>query len=93
MENPTISSIDLNNSRLLDYKTAIKNYHNKDIIIMAFLITKTKKYLIFGGYGNQLYTNDFNTYDVVNDNLEPVLKNLMGISFLQDFFQVLTQIR
>jgi two-component SAPR family response regulator len=65
--NPTISSIDLNNP---DYwlqnsyqKLSQQRHHHN-----GFFDYKTKKYLIFGGYGNQLYTNDFNTYDVVNDN-------------------------
>ena len=65
--NPTISSIDLDNP---DYwlqnsyqKLSQQRHHHN-----GFFDYKTKKYLIFGGYGNQLYTNDFNTYDVVNDN-------------------------
>lgn len=65
--NPTISSIDLNNP---DYwlqnsyqKLSQQRHHHN-----GFFDYKTKKYLIFGGYGNQLYTNDFNTYDVINDN-------------------------
>ena len=67
----TIASIDLKTPEYWTKNSSLKlsqqrHHHN------GFFNHKSNKYLIFGGYGNQRFTNAFNSYDIKNDNWEPV---------------------
>ncbi len=67
----TIASIDLKTPEYWTKNSSLKlsqqrHHHN------GFFNPKSNKYLIFGGYGNQRFTNAFNSYDIKNDNWEPV---------------------
>ena len=67
----TIASIDLKTPEYWTKNSSLKlsqqrHHHN------GFFDPRSNKYLIFGGYGNQRFTNAFNSYDIKNDNWEPV---------------------
>ena len=67
----TIASIDLKTPEYWSKNSSLKlsqqrHHHN------GFFNPKSNKYLIFGGYGNQRFTNAFNSYDIKNDKWEPV---------------------
>ena len=67
----TIASIDLKTPEYWTKNSSLKlsqqrHHHN------GFFDPESNKYLIFGGYGNQRFTNAFNSYDIKNDNWEPV---------------------
>ncbi|MFL3660304.1 MAG: kelch repeat-containing protein [Polaribacter sp.] len=67
----TIASIDLKTPEYWGKNSSLKlsqqrHHHN------GFFNPKSNKYLIFGGYGNQRFTNAFNSYDIKNDKWEPV---------------------
>ena len=87
--NPAISSIDLDNPEYWiesSYQKLSQQRHHHT----SFFDYKTKKYLIFGGYGNQWYTNDFNTYDIVNDNWN--IEEFKGDIISPRFFSGSTQL-
>ena len=86
---PSISSIDLDNPGYWvenSYQKLSQQRHHHN----GFFNFKTKKYLIFGGYGNQWYTNDFNTYDVINDSWS--IEEFEGDNITPRFFSGITQL-
>ena len=85
----TIASIDLKTPEYWTKNSSLKlsqqrHHHN------GFFNPRSNKYLIFGGYGNQRFTNAFNSYDIKNDNWEPV--TFTGDIISPRFFAGMTQI-
>ena len=85
----TIASIDLKTPEYWTKNSSLKlsqqrHHHN------GFFDHRSNKYLIFGGYGNQRFTNAFNSYDIENDNWESV--TFTGDNISPRFFSGMTQI-
>ena len=85
----TIASIDLNNPEYWETNSLLKlsqqrHHHN------AFFDSKNAKFLIFGGFGNQHLSNDFNTYNIEADKWE--LISFTGDNIAPRYFSGLTSI-
>jgi len=68
----TIASINLENPEYWSKNSSVKlsqqrHHHN------GIFNTSSNKYIIFGGYGNQRYTNAFNSYDIKKNKWESVI--------------------
>jgi two-component SAPR family response regulator len=85
----TIGSINLNTPEYWTKNSSLKlsqqrHHHN------GFFDPKSNSYLIFGGYGNQRFTNAFNSYDIKNDKWESV--TFTGDIISPRFFAGMTEI-
>ena len=85
----TIASINLENPEYWSKNSSVKlsqqrHHHN------GLFNTSSNKYIIFGGYGNQRYTNAFNSYDIKNNKWESV--SFTGDKISPRFFSGMTQI-
>ncbi len=85
----TIASIDLNNPEYWETNSLLKlsqqrHHHN------AFFDSKNPQFLIFGGFGNQHLSNDFNTYNIEADKWE--LISFTGDNISPRYFSGLTSI-
>jgi two-component SAPR family response regulator len=85
----TIASIDLETPEYWTKNSSLqlfqqRHHHN------GFFNPRSNKYLIFGGYGNQKFTNAFNSYDIKNDKWETITFN--GDIISPRFFAGMTQI-
>jgi len=85
----TIESIDLETPEYWTKNSSLqlfqqRHHHN------GFFNPRSNKYLIFGGYGNQKFTNAFNSYDIKNDKWETV--TFKGDVISPRFFAGMTKI-
>ena len=85
----TIASINLENPEYWSKNSSVelsqqRHHHN------GLFNTSSNKYIIFGGYGNQRYTNAFNSYDIKNNKWESV--SFTGDKISPRFFSGMTQI-
>ena len=86
---PTIASIDLNTPEYWETNSLIeleqqRHHHN------AFFDSKNSQFIIFGGFGNQRLTNNFNTYNIESDTWE--LLSFTGDTITPRYFSGLTKI-
>ena len=85
----TIASINLENPEYWSKNSSVelsqqRHHHN------GIFNTSSNKYIIFGGYGNQRYTNSFNSYDIKKNKWESV--SFTGDKISPRFFSGMTQI-
>ena len=85
----TIASIDLVNpeywTEISSLRLSQQRHHHNGIFN-----PNTEEYLIFGGYGNQKYTNAFNSYDINSDKWNTI--TFTGDVISPRFFSGMTQI-
>ena len=85
----TIASIDLNNPEYWETNSLLKlsqqrHHHN------AFFDSKNSQFLIFGGFGNQHLTNEFNAYSILNDTWKTL--SFTGDTISPRYFSGLTKL-
>tara|TARA_R110001592_G_scaffold69514_1_gene213370 strand:+ start:13335 stop:15890 length:2556 start_codon:yes stop_codon:yes gene_type:complete len=86
-EKSTIASIDLNNPQYWQTNSLLelpqqRHHHN------AFFDSNNNQFMIFGGYGNQRLTNEFNVYNIENDTWESL--SFSGDTISPRYFSGLT---
>jgi hypothetical protein len=86
---PTIVSIDLNTPEYWETNSSIaleqqRHHHN------SFFDSKNNQFIIFGGFGNQRLTNDFNFYNIESDTWE--LLSFTGDTITPRYFSGLTKL-
>lgn len=85
----SIASIDLNNPEYWETNSLLKlsqqrHHHN------GFFDSKNNQFIVFGGFGNQHLTNEFNAYSILNDTWKTL--SFTGDTISPRYFSGLTKL-